>query len=84
MLSSKNKFYFYFFFVFQFYHTWQINTHQRQQELEKRLRANYHYRIHLQRICFNAWLTYTEYRRKKNIHKSKKIISLLKDFIQFN
>ncbi len=55
------------------YHTWRINTNQRRIDLEKRLRANYHYRIHLQGICFNAWITYTEYRRRKNIHKSKKI-----------
>ena len=25
----------------------------------------------MQRICFQAWLTYTEYRRRKNTHKSK-------------
>jgi hypothetical protein len=53
---------------------WQINTYQRRQEHEKGLRANYHYRIHLQRICFNAWLTYADYRRKKNLHKSRKIL----------
>lgn len=52
---------------------WQINTYQRRQEYEKGLRANYHYRIHLQRICFNGWLTYADYRRKKNLHKSRKI-----------
>jgi hypothetical protein len=66
----KNKLLFFLVFIFKFYHTWKMNTHQRQQELEKHLRANYHYRIHLQRICFNGWLTYTEYRRKKNLHKS--------------
>jgi hypothetical protein len=65
--------YLYSFFL-KFYHLWQINAYQRRHEHEKRLRANYHYRIHLQRICFNAWLTYTEYRRKKNLHKSKKML----------
>jgi len=71
LLSLKTNYLFIFYFFVKFYHAWKINTYQRQQELEKRLRANYHYRIHLQRICFNGWLTYTEYRRRKNIHKSK-------------
>ena len=58
-----------------------MNTHQRRQELEKRLRANYHYRIYLQRICYNAWFTYIEYRRRKNIHKSKRIIFFPKSIL---
>ncbi|CAF5212837.1 unnamed protein product [Rotaria magnacalcarata] len=48
-----------------------MKTSQRRQEVEKSLRSNYHYRIHLQRICFNAWVTYTEYRRRKNSHKKR-------------
>lgn len=58
-------------FISKFYHLWQTNTSQRQHEREKNLRASYHRRIHMQRICFQAWVTYTEYRRRKNTHKSK-------------
>lgn len=47
-----------------------MNTNDRQRDVEKRVRATYHYRIHLERVCFNALLTYTEYRRRKNLHKS--------------
>jgi len=46
----------------------------RQENVEKRLRAVYHHRIYLQRICFNAWLTYVDYRQKKNLHKSRRFI----------
>jgi hypothetical protein len=58
-----------------------MSTNQRRTDLEKGLRANYHYRIHLQRVCFNAWITYAEYRRRKNIHKSKKIEFSMKDSV---
>ncbi len=68
-------------FVFKVYHTWRMSTNQRRTDLEKGLRANYHYRIHLQRVCFNAWITYAEYRRRKNIHKSKKIEFSMKDSV---
>ena len=54
----------------QFYTIWQISTSHRRQEAQKDLRAQYHRRIHLHRICFHAWLTYAEYRRRKNAHKS--------------
>ena len=60
-----------FLFSLKFYHQWRIQTDRRRSEHEKTLRAHYHYRLHMQRICFQAWITYTEYRRRKNNHKSR-------------
>ncbi|CAF1495253.1 unnamed protein product, partial [Didymodactylos carnosus] len=54
-----------------FYYLWQAQTSQKRKNFQLHLFSDHHYRQQLQRVCFHAWLSYADYRKRKNMHKNR-------------